>query len=309
MSKIVITGSAGTLGAPLVDELRERGHEVWGIELQHTGLPQTIRADVGDYRQLRAALDKIGDFDVMYHLAAEFGRINGEEHYEQVWRTNAIGTRNVLELQRERGFRHIFASSSEVYGEADAEAIDERYLLENPQPRLTNDYAISKRVNEEQVKNFADRYGNKTMTLRFFNAYGPGERYHDYRSVVCLFAYRLLTGRSITVYDGYHRVFMYGPDFTVTLANAADNFAAGETINIGGDEYVSVAEMAEMLVELTGAHPSQINHLALDKHNVTSKKPDISKAKAVLHHTPRTRLARGLPLTVDWMRRHYEIGG
>ena len=68
----------------------------------------------------------------MYHLAAEFGRINGEEHYEQVWRTNAIGTRNVLELQRERGFRHIFASSSEVYGEADAEAIYERYCWRTP---------------------------------------------------------------------------------------------------------------------------------------------------------------------------------
>jgi dTDP-glucose 4,6-dehydratase len=82
--KIVVTGSAGTLGAPLVAELRERGHDVWGIELQHTGQPQTIRADVADYRQLRAAFDRVGDFDLVYHLAAEFGRINGEEHYEQV---------------------------------------------------------------------------------------------------------------------------------------------------------------------------------------------------------------------------------
>lgn len=307
--KIVVTGSAGTLGRPLVDELRQRGHDVWGIELQHTGLPQTIRADVGDYRQLRQAFDRIGDFDLVYHLAAEFGRINGEAHYEQVWRTNAIGTRNVLELQRERGFRHVFASSSEVYGEADAEAIDERYLLEHPQPRLTNDYAISKRVNEEQVRNFADRYGTQTMTLRFFNAYGPGERYHDYRSVVCLFAYRLLTGKPITVFEGYHRVFLYAGDFIPTLANAADNFAPGETVNIGGDEYVSVLEMAEQLVDITGAHPSLITRLPLDMHNVTSKKPDISKAKALLHHTPRTRLAQGLPLTVDWMRKHYEIGG
>jgi len=301
--------SADSGSLSLVAELRERGHDVWGIELQHTGLPQTIRADVADYRQLRAAFDRVGDVDFVYHLAAEFGRINGEEHYEQVWRTNAIGTRNVLELQRERGFRHIFASSSEVYGEADAESIDERYLLDNPQPRLTNDYAISKRVNEEQVRNFADRYGTKTMTLRFFNAYGPGERYHDYRSVVCLFAYRLLTGQPITVFSGYHRVFLYAGDFIPSLANAVDNFAAGETINLGGDEYISVEDMANMLVDITGAHPSLINRLPLDKHNVTSKKPDISKAKATLHHNPRTRLTQGLPLTVDWMRKHYEIGG
>ena len=253
--------------------------------------------------------DRIGDFDIVYHLAAEFGRINGEEHYEQVWRTNAIGTRNILELQRERGFRHIFASSSEVYGEADAEAIDERYLLGNPQPRLTNDYAISKRVNEEQIRNFTDRHNTQTMVLRFFNAYGPGERYHDYRSVVCLFAYRLLTGKPITVYENYHRVFMYAGDFVPTLANAATNFAPGETVNIGGDEYVSVESMAEMLLDITGAHPSLVTRLPMDFHNVTSKKPDIYKARMILHHKPRTRLAQGLPLTVSWMRTHYGIGG
>lgn len=307
--KIVVTGSAGTLGRPLVDELRERGHDVWGIELQHIGLPQTLRADVGDYRQLRQALDRIGDFDVMYHLAAEFGRINGEEHYETVWRTNAIGTRNVLELQRERGFRHIFASSSEVYGEAEADYINEHYLLLNPQPRLTNDYAISKRVNEEQVANFGVRYGTETMTLRFFNAYGPGERYHDYRSVVCLFAYRLLTGQPITVYEGYQRVFLYAGDFIPSLANAADNFMAGEVINLGGDEFVEVSDMANMLLEITGADPGLVKHLPLDAHNVTSKRPDISKARTILGHHPRTRLAQGLPLTVDWMRKHYELGG
>jgi dTDP-glucose 4,6-dehydratase len=102
---------------------------------------------------------------------------------------------------------------------------------------------------------------------------------------------------------------MYQGDFLVSLANAATSFAPGETVNVGGDEYVSVEDMANMLLEVTGAHPSLVNRLPLDKHNVTSKKPDISKAKALLHHNPRTRLAQGLPLTVDWMRKHYEIGG
>ena len=307
--KIVVTGSAGTIGAPLTQELRERGHDVWGIELQHTGAPKTVRADVGDYRQMEQALDRIGDFDVMYHLAAEFGRINGEEFYETVWRTNAIGTRNILELQARRGFKQIFASSSEVYGEAESDAIPETYLGLNPQPRLTNDYAISKRVNEMQVANFAARHGNETMTLRFFNAYGPGEKYHDYRSVVCLFAYRLLTAQPITVYENYHRVFMFVSDFVSTLANAADNFAAGETINVGGSEFVEVAAMAEMLLELTGASRDLVTTLPVDLHNVTSKRPDISKARRLLGHNPTTTLAEGLPLTVKWMREHYQLGG
>jgi dTDP-glucose 4,6-dehydratase len=156
---IAVTGSHGTIGGPLVAELRGRGHEVWGIELQHKDDPHTMRADIADYRQIRQALNRI-DPDIVYHLAAEFGRMNGEDHYEQVWRTNVIGTRNILEVQKGLGFRHIFASSSEVYGEAGVDWISEDLLRLNAQPPLTNDYAISKRVNEMQIDNFAVRHGH-----------------------------------------------------------------------------------------------------------------------------------------------------
>lgn len=306
--KIAVTGSAGTLGRPLVEELRARGHEVWGIEIQHQTDAETVRADISDFRQIRAALTRINP-EMVFHLAAEFGRMNGEDHFEQVWRTNAIGTRNILEVQKELGFKHIFASSSEVYGEAGVDWIDEGLLERNAQPRLTNDYAISKRVNEMQIQNFADRYGTQTMVLRFFNAYGPGERYHAYRSVVCLFAYRLLTGQPITVYDGYQRVFMYVGDFIPTLANAVDQFTPGEVVNVGGDEFVDVADMAAQLVEITGADPTLVTHLPYDAHNVTSKRPEIAKAATLFSHKPMTTLAEGLPLTVDWLRKTYQIGG
>lgn len=306
--RIAVTGSAGTLGRPLVEELRARGHEVYGIELQHHSDPQTFRADISDYRQISTILRDIGP-DLVYHLAAEFGRMNGEDHYEQVWRTNVIGTRNILEVQKELGFKHLFASSSEVYGEAGVDTIDESLLELNAQPPLTNDYAISKRVNEMQIKNFGDRYSTDTMVLRFFNAYGPGERYHDYRSVVCLFAYRLLTNQPITVFEGYQRVFMYVGDFIPTLANAADNFISGMTVNVGGEEFVDVSDVAKMLLSLTGADPALITYQSFDAHNVTSKRPDITRAKGFLSHNPQTTLAEGLPLTVDWLRKTYNIGG
>jgi dTDP-glucose 4,6-dehydratase len=306
--KIAVTGSAGTLGAPLVDELRQRGHDVYGIELQHSSDAQTVRADIADYRQISNALNDINP-DLVYHLAAEFGRMNGEEYYEQVWNTNVIGTRNILEVQRDLGFKHVFASSSEVYGETGVDSIDETLLELNAQPRLTNDYAISKRVNEMQIKNFADRYGTDTMVLRFFNAYGPGEHFHNYRSVVCLFAYRLLTGQQITVFDGYERVFMYVGDFIPTLANAADNFVGNMTVNVGGEEFVQVSEVAEMLLSLTGADSALITRQPFDAHNVTSKRPNITRAKGFLSHNPQTTLAEGLPLTVDWLRKTYNIGG
>ena len=77
MGRILVTGSKGTLGDPLVAELRARGHEVWGCDLQHQADQQYFRADVANYRQLERVFEQ--KYDYVYHLAAEFGRINGEE--------------------------------------------------------------------------------------------------------------------------------------------------------------------------------------------------------------------------------------
>ncbi|PYS03766.1 MAG: nucleoside-diphosphate sugar epimerase, partial [Acidobacteria bacterium] len=97
MSKILITGVMGTLGRPLARELEERGHDVWGVDLQHQADQKYYRADVANFRQLERVFEQ--DYDFVYHLAAEFGRINGEEYYDTLWMTNVIGTRNVLEIQ------------------------------------------------------------------------------------------------------------------------------------------------------------------------------------------------------------------
>ena len=241
MATILVTGSQGTLGRPLVAELRRRGHESWGCELLHSADEQTIRADITSYRQLEQLLAQTGPVDFVYHLAAEFGRINGEEYYETLWTTNVIGTRNILELQRRHGFKLIFASSSEIYGDRHEEILHEEIPLQHvdhPAQRLRDDQW----VNEVQIMNFEKRYASPIVRLRFFNAYGPGEYYHNYRSVVCLFCYRALIDLPYTVYRGYHRVFMYIDDFIPTLANACENFVPGEVYNVGGPEFRSVED-------------------------------------------------------------------
>ena len=141
MAKILVTGSRGTLGHPLTVELERRGHEVWQLDLLHAGNDRYFRADVGEFRQLERVFSQ--PFDFVYHLAAEFGRLNGEEYYEQLWRTNVLGTRNILEWQRRAGFRLIFASSSEIYGETHADVLDEDLPLRR-QIMQPNDYALTK---------------------------------------------------------------------------------------------------------------------------------------------------------------------
>jgi len=302
MSKILITGVMGTLGRPLKRELERRGHEVWGLDLQHEADLQYFRADVASYRQLERALEQ--DYDFVYHLAAEFGRINGEEYYDTLWTTNVIGTRNLLELQKRKKFKLIFASSSEIYGDKHREILSEDIPL-NHSIIQHNDYAVTKWVNEIQIMNFEKRFGNPVVRLRFFNAYGPGEYYHNYRSVVCLFAYRALHRLPYDVYRGYHRVFMYIDDFIPTLSNVVDNFIPGEVYNIGGDEFRSVKEMSGLILKYLGKDDSLVNYLPEDKHNVLNKKPNIEKARRAFGHDPRITLEEGIPRTVEWMKKVY----
>lgn len=292
--KIAVTGHLGTVGRPLIGVLRAQGNQVTGIDIRHD--VDGVRADIAEYRQLERALPNV---DLVYHLAAEFGRHNGEDFYEQVWRSNVTGTKNVLRLQRERGFKLIFASSSEVYGERADPVLHEGLALSPLM--LTNDYAISKLVNEAQIANARKQWGAQTMVLRFCNVYGPGEYYSTYRSVVCLFIYRALMGQPYDVYDGW-RVFQYIDDMIGTLARAAENFIDGETINLAGQEYHSIAALSD---EISKHLPTQPVMHALEPFNVTRKFPSIEKARTLLGHDPTTPLDVGIARTVEWMRSVY----
>ncbi|MBO0696410.1 MAG: NAD(P)-dependent oxidoreductase [Verrucomicrobia bacterium] len=304
MAKILITGVMGTLGRPLKRELETRGHDVWGLDLQHQAEQKYYRADVASYRQLERAFEQ--KYDVVYHLAAEFGRINGEEYYDTLWTTNVIGTRNLLEIQKRARFKMIFASSSEIYGDKHQDILSEDIPL-NHSIIQHNDYAVTKWVNEIQIMNFEKRFGNPIVRLRFFNAYGPGEYYHNYRSVVCLFTYRALKRMPYDVYLGYHRVFMYIDDFIPTLANVADHFVPGEVYNIGGDEFRSVKELSDLILRTIRTDDSMVNYLPEDKHNVLNKKPSIEKARRAFGHNPKITLEQGVPATIDWMRSIYHL--
>ena len=308
---ILVIGSEGTVGKPLCDELERRGARVYRADLQHRQHSDYQRCDISEYRQCER-LFEAQSFDYVYLLAAEFGRINGAEYYEKVWKTNVIGTRNILELQKKHGFKLIFTSSSEIYGEVNSSFLFEE-LSEKEPLRQSNDYAISKWVNEQQIMNAEAQAGSPIMRIRLFNAYGPGEEYHRYRSVVCLFTYRALNQMPYQVFKNYHRVFMYISDLIPTLANACVNFNPGKVYNIGGTEYCSVEEMSNIILDNLPTRDREamrglIEYLPEDKHNVVSKRPLIAKAAEDLGHDPKITLMEGIPKTMEWMRGFYGLG-
>jgi dTDP-glucose 4,6-dehydratase len=321
VSRVLVTGGRGTIGAPLCAELRRRGHAVLAVGRRrderewsfHEGGPSDAdyaRADVANHRQLARVFEDLGPFDLTYHLAAEFGRWNGEYFYENLWRTNVVGTKNVLDLVAEHGGRLVQISSSEVYGDWSGDGMAEGVMDAHPVRQL-NDYAISKWVNELQVRNAVlSTCGLPVVVVRPFNIYGPGERYSPYRSVNCRFLYSALCGREWTIYRGHRRTSLYVDDAVRTLAALADKgrFRAGATYNLASTEDHTIERLSDLVLKVTGADPELAHVEDPEPMTMLSKRPVVTRAVADLDHRCEVGLEEGLGRTWEWMKGEYRRG-
>lgn len=300
--RILITGGRGTIGQVLTPWLRRSGHEVWTCDLDHHHDPRHVRCDVAEFRQLGRLLDS-QPFDLVYHLAAEYGRWNGEEYYEQLWRTNVVGTKHLIRLQERSRFRLVFSSTSEVYGNLDEPLREE--LLEQKEIRQLNDYALSKWVNEQQILMSAAMFGTETVRVRLFNTYGPGEYFTPFRSAICRFVYSALMGVPYTVYLNHCRTSLFISDAVRTLAALTDTFVPGEVYNIGGTEIHDMKSVSDTILGLLGNDDALVTYAGSEPFTTKNKHVDCLKAARALGHAPRVPLRVGLLQTIAWMRRIY----
>ena len=300
--KVLVTGGLGTIGRPLVGELRRRNHDVWVCDLLHSHEPQYIRCDVSRHRQL-GRIFEAHDFEYVYHLAAEFGRWNGEDYYETLWTANAIGTKNIIRWQEKRGFRLIFFSSSEVYGDYDGIMVED--VMDNVEIKQLNDYAMTKWVSEMQVLNSAAQFGTESVRVRLFNTYGPGEYYSPYRSAICLFIYRALHDMPYTVFLGHRRSSSYVEDTVRTLGNIVDNSKPREVYNIGGRQLHDMKVVSDLILDYLGKSDDLVTYQEAEPFTTHDKRIDTSKAERDLNHDPKVTLEEGIPRTIDWMRSVY----
>ena len=306
---ILVTGGAGFIGTNLVRELEERGHEVTALDLFNTDRDNYFRADVRNFRQLEKVFEG-RSFDYVYHLAAEYGRWNGEDYYENLWETNVIGTKHILRLQERLGFRLIFFSSAEVYGDYSG-VMTEDVLIENPikDTYQMNDYAISKWAGELMCMNSAKMFGTEIVRTRPVNCYGPHEHYTPYRGFIPKFIYHALFGKPYTVYRGHKRIIDYVVDSCRTWVNIVDNFIPGEVYNVGGrpEWERSIEEYSDLVLEAVGRNDSIVTYSESEPHTTKVKRMDFSKAIRDLGHDPRVPPEEGIRRTVEWMKVYYGL--
>ncbi len=312
--RILVTGALGAIGTYLVPELRSRGHEVLAVDLHHHHDANYARCDVSKFRQVerlwlgggweRGYSAKARSFDLVYHLAAEFGRWNGEDYYENLWMTNVVGTKNIIRMQEREGFKAVYFSSSEVYGDYDGPMAED--VMDRFEVKQLNDYAMTKWVNEMQVLNSASQYNTESVRVRLFNTYGPGEYYSPYRSVVCLFCYRALHDIPYTVYLNHRRSSIYITDTVRMLANIAENFKPGEVYNIGALEYHDIKSISDIILRRLGkADKELVTYSKAEEMTTRVKRVDCSKAVRDLDHQPRMGLEEGISKTLAWMKKVY----
>ena len=298
--RVLITGGRGFIGSHLVREFEKRGHQVWSCDLMHSGLENYVRCDVSKYRQVEHVFEE-HQFDYVYHAAAEYGRWNGEDYYENLWSTNAVGTKNLLTVQEKKRFRMIFFGSAEVYGDYDG--VMSESVMDTVPIKQMNDYAISKWVNELQILNSANMHKTETVRVRLFNVYGPGEHYTPYRGWIPKFIHKALRDEPYTVYLGHKRTLEYVEDICRTLANIIDNFKPGEVYNLGGTKQYDIKFVSDLILKNLGKNDSNVTYKEAEPFTTRVKTPDSSKARRDLDFELAVPVEEGIRRTVEWFRR------
>ncbi len=243
-----------------------------------------------------------GDLDGILHFASPASPIDYLDHPIATLKVGALGTHNALGLAMAKGARFLLASTSEVYGDPLVHPQPESYWGNvNPiGPRGVYDEA--KRFAEAMTMAYHRTHGVDTRIVRIFNTYGPRMRPHDGR-VVSNFIVQALKGEAITIYgDGTQtRSFCYVEDEVDGIYRL---FLKGdsEPTNIGNPNEFTVHQLAEIVLELTGAS-SRIELRPLPVDDPKVRRPDISRARARLQWEPKVDLREGVTRTIDYFRR------
>ena len=307
MPTSLVTGGAGFLGSHLSDYLIARGHRVLCVDNLETGSLENIRhlREGDDFRfemldiTTHYEIDEPVDF--VYHMASPASPIDYARLPLHTLKVGAYGTHNTLGLAKRHRARFLLASTSEVYGDPLVHPQPESYWGNvNPiGPRGVYDEA--KRYAEALTMAYLRQQGVNTCIARIFNTSGPKMRPHDGRAIPT-FLRQALLGKPLTVFgDGQQtRSFCYVDDLIRGLVLLAES-ELHEPVNIGNPAEMSLLQLAELILELTGSS-SEILFEALPVDDPQVRQPDITRARELLGWEPEVDIRDGLARTIEHYR-------
>jgi len=309
---VLITGGAGFIGSHLCERLFTEKKRVIAIDNFVTGNRDNIKNFIDDpnfrfiEHDIVNPIDMDEKVDLILHFASPASPIDYANLPIETMLVNSIGTLNMLEIARKNDCRILVASTSEVYGDPDVSPQKEEYHGNvNPiGPRSC--YDESKRFSEALTMSYSRVHGIKYTIIRIFNTYGPRMRLNDGR-VIPNFISECLNNRPITIYgDGKQtRSFCYVEDLVEGIDGAVrSEDTIGQVINLGNPFEITVLELSRYIKTLCNSS-SDIVFMPLPKDDPLQRRPDISKAKALLGWEPKISLQEGLRRTIEFFAKNH----
>ena len=305
---VLVTGGAGFIGSWLSDVLISLGAQVTVVDNLSTGRIKNIEHLVSNEKfhliENDVSVFKSKEkFDVIFHMAAHASPEEYMLHPIDTLQTSASGTQNIAELARKNDATLLFASTSEVYGDAEIVPTPETYWGRvNPiGPRSC--YDEGKRFAEALLMAYYKQYGLDVRVPRIFNTYGPRLREDGfYGRAMSRFIMQALTGKSITVYGNgkQTRSFCYITDtITGLMLLTSNSKAKGEVANVGNTQEITILELAEKIRKATGCK-SPIEFFALPKDDPKRRCPETTKLEKLVNWKPNVSFEDGLRRTITW---------
>jgi nucleoside-diphosphate-sugar epimerase len=311
---VCVTGGAGFIGGHIVDALLSLGAVISVVDdlsnstPEHLGSlidiePHRVRFVHGSILDDAALLDAFERADVVFHLAAVSSVPRSIAEPERSYAVNAVGTLRVAEAARRSGVKRIvYSASSSAYG-----ANERLPKVETDVPEPMSPYGAGKLAGEHVMLSWAKSYGLSTISLRYFNIFGPRQPADSpYSGVIPVFAKRLLAGQQPLIFgDGLQsRDFTYVANAVLAnlLAASSERPLSGEVVNIGAGERTELVQLARLMAEGLGVPHLKAQFQPGRVGDVRHSLADLSKARDLIGYSPIVSLEEGLRSTMQWYR-------
>ncbi|HOW55575.1 MAG TPA: SDR family oxidoreductase [Syntrophorhabdaceae bacterium] len=302
--KVLVTGGAGFIGSNLVKQLLHDGNDVAVLDNLMSGYRENlgpfpdVRFIEGDVRDAAVVSGVMKDVEVVFHLAASVGNKRSIDHPLTDAGINVIGTLTVLEAARQAGVRKVVASSSAgIFGELKTLPIREDHPVEPDTP-----YGSTKLCMEKLCLAYAKLYPMEAVCLRYFNVYGPNQRFDAYGNVIPIFAFKMYGHEQLTIFgDGEQtRDFVNVRDVVQANIRAALSRGVSGAFNIGSGTRVTINHLVELLKNVSGIDAAVV-YGDPRPGDVLHSLADIGAARSAFGFEPSVSLEDGLREYMEWV--------